>query len=252
MRIESAALSDCGKIRDSNEDSFIADSENAVFIVADGMGGHAAGETAGRMAALTAAEILLNPNPRLCPEEQLLEAVKQANARVYETQYSNPACRGMGSTLTALIFRGGNYHLAHVGDSRAYMLRDGKLEQLSRDHSHVWQLYKSGEITKEEISRHPRKNLITRCIGMSPEIEADFARGPALENDIYLLCSDGLTDILTDGDIQRILTDSGRRPEKACELLVYAANAGGGPDNITAVVVSLLPVQVISGQKNPP
>lgn len=239
MRIEGAAVSDRGKVRNTNEDSFIADSETAIFLVADGMGGHAAGEIAGRMAARTTAETLSRHGTHLEPKERLLAAVKQANTCVYEAQKLEPAYRGMGSTLTALTFSGGLYYLAHVGDSRAYLLRGGMIRQLSRDHSNVWLLYESGEITKEEIAGHPYKNLISRCIGAGPEVEADFACGAALLDDVYLLCSDGLTDILADGVIRQILTESGRYPKKACERLVNAANAGGGPDNITAVVVSL-------------
>ena len=145
----------------------------------------------------------------------------------------------MGSTLTVLVFRENQYYVAQVGDSRAYLLRDGILNQLTQDHSLVWPLYKSAIITKDDISRHPQKNLITRSIGTQPQVEADLQNAEALEGDLYLLCSDGLTDVLSDQEILRLLAGENRTPQELSELLVNAANAGGGPDNITAVVVGL-------------
>jgi serine/threonine protein phosphatase PrpC len=126
-----------------------------------------------------------------------------------------------------------------VGDSRAYLLRDKNLNQLTQDHSLVWPLYKSGIISKEDISRHPQKNLITRSIGTQPQVEADLQKSEALEGDVYLLCSDGLTDVLSDQEILSLLTGENRNLQELSEMLVNAANSGGGPDNITTVVVRL-------------
>ena len=126
-----------------------------------------------------------------------------------------------------------------MGDSRAYLLRDKNLNQLTQDHSLVWPLYKSGIISKEDISRHPQKNLITRSIGTQPQVEADLQKGEALKGDVYLLCSDGLTDVLSDQEILRLLTGENKNPQELSEMLVNAANSGGGPDNITTVVVRL-------------
>jgi protein phosphatase len=174
-------------------------------------------------------------------EDLLGHAVQEANTTVYEEQKIRPACRGMGSTLTTLAFSNDRYYVAQVGDSRAYLLRNNSLAQLTQDHSVVWALYTSGAISKEDISRYPQKNLITRSIGTQPNVEADILTGPTLEGDLFLLCSDGLTDVLSDGNLLQMLLDSIDDPQQICNNLVEAANAGGGPDNITVVVVYLAP-----------
>jgi PPM family protein phosphatase len=239
LRIEYGVRSDPGKVRASNEDSYIANDKSAIFLVADGMGGHAAGEIASKIAALAVEDVVCAKTIESNMEDLLRLAVQKANASVYETQKLKPECRGMGSTLTVLTFLNNHYFVAQVGDSRAYLYRNSTLSQLTRDHSLVWPLYESGLLTKDDISRHPQKNLITRSIGTQPQVEADLQKGAALEGDIFLLCSDGLTDVLSDQDIQQVLSYNDRHPQALSELLVNAANAGGGPDNITAVVVSL-------------
>ena len=239
MSIEYGCMSDSGRVRPANEDSSIADGVNRFFLVADGMGGHAAGEIASRIAASTAAEIVAGGNEQADAKDLLRCAVQQANDRVYQSQTENPEHRGLGSTLTALLFRKGRYIIAHVGDSRAYVFRDGTLRQLTRDHSLVWPLYECGALAKDDIPRHPQKNIVTRAVGTQPEVDVDIESGDAFRDDIYLLCSDGLTDILSDSQIAGILADNGGRPQKASDMLVEAANAGGGPDNITVVVVRL-------------
>ena len=240
MRIVCGVKSDPGKIRTSNEDSFIANPKSAIFLVADGMGGHAAGEIASQIAAATMEEVLSGSGSEFTEEQLLQFAVQKANTSVYETQRVRPECRGMGSTLTVLLFRDTQYYIAQVGDSRAYLLRDKNLCQLTQDHSLVWPLYKNGIISKEDISRHPQKNLITRSIGTQPQVEADLQKSQAQEGDVYL-CSDGLTDVLSDQEILRLLTGENRNPQELSEMLVNAANSGGGPDNITTVVVRLAP-----------
>ncbi|MBN1567707.1 MAG: Stp1/IreP family PP2C-type Ser/Thr phosphatase [Acidobacteria bacterium] len=228
-------------MRSSNEDSFIANPRNAVFLVADGMGGHAAGEIASQIAASTVEEVFSNNTSSLGMEELLRLAVDKANIKVYETQKLKPECRGMGSTLTILTFLDNHYYVAQVGDSRAYLYRNKALNQLTRDHSLVWPLFEGGILTKDDISRHPQKNLITRSIGTQPQVEADLQKGPALEGDIFLLCSDGLTDVLSDRDIYHVLSNTGKSPQELSEMFVKAANSGGGPDNVTTVVVYLAP-----------
>jgi len=207
------------------------------------MGGHAAGEIASRITAEKVEEILSQGGPERNTEELLQLAVQAANASVHETQKLQAECRGMGSTLTVLTFsgEGDRYYVAQVGDSRAYLLRGGILTQLTQDHSLVWPLYTSGIISKDDISRNPRKNLITRSIGTQPSVDADLHAGEALEGDLFLLCSDGLTDVLSDEDISRVLSNGRRNPGHMAQLLVAAANEGGGPDNITAVVIYLAP-----------
>ncbi len=241
MRIKYSARSDQGKVRSSNEDSCVANIESEIFLVADGMGGHAAGEIASQIAASTVEEVVSSRGAESNMEDILRLAVQKANTRVYEMQKINPEYRGMGSTLTALTFMDNRYYIAHVGDSRAYLFRGKALSQLTRDHSLVWPLFESGILTKDNISRHPQKNLITRSIGTHPEVEADLQNGTALEDDIFLLCSDGLTDVLSDRDILHVLTGTDNNPRELSELLVNAANSGGGPDNVTVVVVCLAP-----------
>ena len=241
MQIEYSARSDQGKIRTSNEDSYIADGESGVFLVADGMGGHAAGEIASQITASAVKEAMDGRKPEADLEEVLQLAVQSANNQVYETQKQKPECRGMGSTLTVLTFLNDRYYLAQVGDSRAYLFRNNALSQLTRDHSVVWSLFESGILSKDDLCRHPQKNLITRSIGTHAEVEIDMFDGDTAEGDIYLLCSDGLTDVLSDPDILAIIKSSNGNPEEITEKLISGANLGGGPDNVTAVVVCLTP-----------
>lgn len=241
MRIEYGALSDKGKIRSSNEDTCVANIQSMFFLVADGMGGHAAGEIASHIAASTIEEILTGPDRDSDPDELLKLAVSRANSRVYETQMLKPECRGMGSTLTLLTFSDNRFHIAQVGDSRAYLLRNDVLNQLTRDHSVVWPLYENGVLSKDDISKHPQKNLITRSIGTYPEVEPELRNEAACEGDIFLLCSDGLTDVLTDQEITDILSRRDKSPQELADLFIETANAGGGPDNITVVIVRVTP-----------
>jgi PPM family protein phosphatase len=241
LRIEYGIRSDQGRVRASNEDACVASICSRVFLVADGMGGHAAGEIASQIAASTVEEMIAGSTSEPDMESLLQQSARAANTRVYETQKLRPDYRGMGSTLTVLVIRDDHFYVAQVGDSRAYLLRDGVLDQITRDHSLVWPLYESGVISKDDISRHPQKNLITRSIGTHAEVEADLHNGAALAGDVFLLCSDGLTDVLSEQEIQQILSLRGRNPQDLCDALVQAANVGGGPDNVTTVVVRLLP-----------
>ncbi len=242
MHIHYGTVSDQGKVRSSNEDSYAANLKNRIFLVADGMGGHAAGEIASQIAAATFEEVAaVRLNSGLPSEEILLSAAQEANSRIYQAQRMKAELAGMGSTLTALSLREGKFFIAHVGDSRAYLLRDGILRQMTRDHSLVWQLYESGVLRKDELSSHPQKNLITRSIGPHPQVEIDLEEGEAQEGDIYLLCSDGLTDMVSDDNICRILSSPDRTPKQLGEALVEAANTRGGADNITVVVVRIDP-----------
>lgn len=227
-------------MRESNEDAFVVDGPNRLFLVADGMGGHAAGEVASRIASSVVHDVIGAAGAAGDAGETLGSAVRQANTRVYETQREHAEYRGMGTTLTALFFDGPRYHVAQVGDSRAYLLRGDRLEQLTRDHSLVWPLYENGILSKDEIVRHPQKHLVTRSIGTHPEVEVDLCSDRCREGDLYLLCSDGLTDVLGDGEIERILSRPAASPEDSCRQLVRSANEAGGPDNITAVVVRIL------------
>jgi serine/threonine protein phosphatase PrpC len=250
LHIEYGTCSDRGKVRSSNEDSYAANAQDKLFLVADGMGGHAAGEIASRIAAETVNEwVKARRSEGLAPAQILQEALREANARVYEAQHNNPAYGGMGSTLTALWFHDRRYHIAHVGDSRAYLLRNATLDQLTRDHSLVWHLYEIGKLKKANLSTHPQKSLITRSIGTHAEVEIDMEQGDIHYGDVFLLCSDGLTDALSDDDIGRILSDCRRSPSELGDALVNAANAAGGPDNITVIVIRVNQDAAENGEK---
>ncbi len=242
MHIEYGSRSDQGTVRTSNEDSYAASAKNRLFLVADGMGGHAAGEVASQIAASTVEEVVaMQSGSDWVPENVLRRAAEEANSRIYEAARLKREFAGMGSTLTALSFRDNHYYVAHVGDSRAYLMRSSMLEQLTRDHSLVWHLLESGVLRKDELSSHPQKNLITRSIGPHPHVDIDIERGEALEGDVFLLCSDGLTDVVSDEDIRSILSDSSKSPQDMGDALVNTANSNGGPDNITVVIVRLAP-----------
>jgi len=240
-------------VRTSNEDSFVANPDAGLFLVADGMGGHAAGEIASQLAASTIEGMLVREaSPDANVPEILRLAAEEANQRVFEAQRQDRALSGMGSTLTVLFFRGEKYYIAHVGDSRAYRLRNGSLDQLTRDHSLVWHLYENGVLRKSDLSTHPQKNLITRSVGSHPQVEIDLEQGEACEGDIFLLCSDGLTDGVTDDGIRGILNARLSQPQQMADLLVDAANLAGGPDNITVVVVRIAANNTTAGAEGKP
>ncbi len=242
LRFVHAAVTDSGRVRTSNEDACKANPDLGLFLVADGMGGHAAGEVASEMAAETVEERLARAaGPESGVQEVLRAAFTEANLKVHQAQFANAELQGMGCTMTALWFRHNRYHIAHVGDSRAYCYRDGELTQLTRDHSLVWDLLEKGILRKEDLSSHPRKNLITRSIGPNAGVEADLEQGEARAGDVFLLCSDGLTDVVPDSSIGVILGDPELIIERAGERLISAANEAGGPDNVTVVLVKLLP-----------
>lgn len=240
LRFEYGAKSDQGIVRNSNEDIYVAMDLQGTFLVADGMGGHAAGEIASSMAAETVESFLEEEDRNSKTEVLLQNAVQQANTRVYQAQMQKKEFRGMGSTLTVLALTENRFHVAHVGDSRAYLYRNGELRQLTQDHSVVWPLYENGILSKKDIAKHPQKNLITRSIGTYPQVEVDLQGDSASAGDIFLLCSDGLTDVVTDEDIGQNLSQNEARPQDMADSLVDAAKRAGGPDNITVIVVRIL------------
>lgn len=240
MRIQYGSQTSQGRVRTTNEDSFVANAETGLFLVADGMGGHAAGEIASQLAASTVDGWLTAHTAESGePAEKLRLAALEANARVFEAQRENRTLAGMGSTLTAFLFSDDKYCVAHVGDSRAYRLRNGVLEQLTRDHSLVWHLYENGVLQKSDLPRHPQKNLITRSIGSHEQVDIDIEGGEGRAGDVYLLCSDGLTDGVSEESIRETLAAQRKTPQQIADQLVDAANQAGGPDNITVVVIRL-------------
>ena len=231
--VEQVGRSDVGRQRSANEDSlFIAP---PFFAVADGMGGAKAGE----VASATAIEVFEGEQDSgEGAEAQLARIVREANRRSHHLAVSDEAYRGMGTTLTAAKITGDEVSLAHVGDSRAYLLRDGELEQLTRDHSLVAELERSGQITPEAAEHHPQRSSITRALGPEPDVEVDTYTITGRDADLFMICSDGLTSMISDAEVASILR-SAEGLANAAEALVRAANQSGGRDNITVVMFSL-------------
>lgn len=239
MNISVGAKTDVGLVRDHNEDSFCVNTKNRIFVAADGMGGHAAGEVASNQLKDYIEEFLVKDQGQENIAECLQQAVQKANRRIYDMGLSDPSKRGMGTTATILVLVDDEYFIAQVGDSRAYLYRKGELTQITRDHSKVFQLYEQGIIEKDDIEKHPFSNIITRSIGNHFTVEADIYRGQVLAGDRFLLCSDGLTGELRDAEIAVLLE---RHPiaQECCEQLVRKAIACGGKDNVTCLIVNLV------------
>jgi protein phosphatase len=237
VRIGRAAwLTDTGRRRMRNEDAYVF--EPPLFAIADGMGGARAGEVAAGIAAAA-----LRDGRRDVSDEASLEAViDEANRRVWERSVADPSTAGMGTTVTVALVDAADGHIVfgHVGDSRAYRLRGDELEQITTDHSLVAELVESGVLTPEEAERHPQRSAITRAVGTERAIEVDVFTVPAELGDLVLLCSDGLTDMLSEEEIASVLLQTDRDPPTAAKELVAAANAKGGEDNITVVLFELV------------
>jgi protein phosphatase len=236
MRIGRAAgVTDTGRRRLRNEDAFIC--EPPLFAVADGMGGARAGEVAARLAAAALEEA----GTQTRGEQGVTAMIVEANRRIWERALADPATAGMGTTVTAALVDtdSGTVTIGHVGDSRAYLLRDGALEQLTTDHSLVAELVSSGVLTPEEAERHPQRSAITRALGTEPTVEVEVLTIVGQPGDLFLLCSDGLPTMLSDGKVAATLEAAEQDPATAGEALVVAANAQGGEDNITVVLFEL-------------
>jgi protein phosphatase len=230
----SAGKTDAGRVRRRNEDAFVRDPP--LFVVADGMGGAQAGEVASRLAAAAFREF--HDADGLAPEERLAAIVQEANRRIYERARTDSEVSGMGTTVTAALVGDDHVAIGHVGDSRAYRLRDGRLEQLTEDHSLVADLMRSGRLTPEEADAHPQRSVITRALGTDPEVDVDTSAVEAQPGDLFLLCSDGLTTMVSDEEILRLVAEAPTLDEAAARL-VMAANSGGGEDNVTVVLFAL-------------
>ena len=223
---------DIGRLRRQNEDAAWFDESRAVFAVADGMGGHLAGEVASRM-AIEAVQRMAQDNA--CPGiAALREAVASAHETILAHAQDHIECAGMGTTLSVL-WLGVNYaYIAHVGDSRIYRLREGSLTQITQDHSLVEELVRAGLITREQARTHPRRNIITRALGTHGENEPDLLVTDVRDGDLFLLCTDGLTGMVTDGDIERVLRENDM--ETAADRLLALALDAGGRDNVTLIL----------------
>jgi protein phosphatase len=230
--VELAAITHTGQVRRSNEDSHLV--EPPLFVLADGMGGARAGEVASRLCI----EAFRSMGSEGEPEERLRRAIAAANNRIFEQAQSDPAVAGMGTTATAALVRDGSVSFGHVGDSRAYLYRDGGLQQISDDHSLVGELVRRGALSADEAEAHPQRSVITRAVGTEPDVEVDTWTIEGREGDVFLICSDGLSDMVGDDGLARILGERASLADTAREL-VRAANAAGGQDNTTALLFRL-------------
>ena len=241
MRLgESAGKTDPGRVRRRNEDAFVVDPP--LFAVADGMGGAQAGEVASRLAAAAFREY--READGLAPEERVQAIIKEANRRIYDRARTDSEVSGMGTTVTAALLSDGDVVIGHVGDSRAYRIRDGSLEQLTDDHSLVADLMRSGRLTPEEAEGHPQRSVITRALGTDPDVDVDTLVIEAAAGDLFLLCSDGLSTMVSEEDVLRTVERASTLDEAARDL-VRAANTGGGEDNVTVVLFRLEPDEAV-------
>ena len=245
-----AARSDVGKSRAANEDYFAIRSELGLFLVADGMGGHGNGEVASQLAARSVCETIsalrretwLRTSGTEKPAGVLRDAFEKANHAVFRAVDGNAELSGMGATMVALLLVGQSAIVAHAGDSRAYRVRAGELSQLTEDHTWVGQQVTAGELSADEARQHPFRNVVTRALGGEANLLVDVGAHDVRDGDIFLLCSDGLTGVVSDERIVEIVDGTGGLDGR-CAALIDAANEGGGPDNITAVLVSCSEVE---------
>ena len=252
MRITSCGMTDVGVKRTNNEDNYLINDELNLFVVCDGMGGHAGGEFASAIAVNTVEEVLTTIEIRPDTEgfapsdetnqvelvrEKLRYAIRLAGKRIHERAQADAEYQGMGTTCLALIVDGGNAFMAHVGDSRGYLIRDGKIEQLTEDHSLVNERVRAGLITEEEAKTHKLKNIITRSLGFMEDVEIDLSVRAARRGDFFVLCSDGLSNFIETDEIGESVLELG--PQESARRMIETACERGGDDNITVVVVRI-------------
>jgi protein phosphatase len=242
MKITAFGLTDVGRRRESNEDDFLLEPGRGVYAVADGMGGHAAGEIASHLAIETLQEVLTrksNASERMSVDDAavwLRDAVVEANRRICDSIRLHEERRGMGTTVVALVHSGQDAVVGHVGDSRLYLLRGKELTRMTSDHSWVNEQVKLGLMNDDTAQRHPMRNIVTRALGSRPDVLVDLTSLQVEPGDVFLLCSDGLNTMLSDDQIHATLFGKREDPEAACRALVEEANRHGGEDNVTVVV----------------
>jgi protein phosphatase len=235
VRLISYSLSDVGKKRDHNEDSFLVNDALSLYAVADGMGGHQAGERASKMALEGLVGLIEKGEERADALAALREAAQSSGAKIFAAAQADETLHGMGTTLTSLWFQRGRAYLAHVGDSRAYLYRDGRVQQLSDDHSWVSEQVRAGMMTEEEAKESKFRHIITRSVGFEKEVQVDSAAIPVQAGDCFVICSDGLSNYVEHEELARIL--QARFYREVPRLLVDLANDRGGDDNVTVVVI---------------
>ena len=249
MHFTCAARTDVGIVRSGNEDNYLMLADRGVFIVADGMGGHAAGEVASEMAVRIIARELGSLRGLTDDEaaDRLDTAIRAANEAIYARTVAEQDKRGMGTTVTVLVLLPNRYLIGQVGDGRAYLLREGRIDQLTKDHSYVQEQVDAGLLTPEQARVHPYSNVITRCVGAGSDVAPDIYFGNLQTGDLLLLASDGLTGMLEDEQLQRILEGDGG-PQRWVDRMISEANRRGGLDNITAIVIRIESAESPSGE----
>jgi PPM family protein phosphatase len=228
-----AAVTDPGRTRRHNEDAYVI--EPPLFAIADGMGGAQAGEVASRLATAALKEAGANGGG----EQRIADLIQEANRRVFDRSSNDPNTSGMGTTITVALVEDDRVAFGHVGDSRAYLIRDAHMEQLTEDHSLVNELMKTGRLSREEAETHPQRSVITRALGTDPDVDVDTFSVRAENGDLFLLCSDGLTDMVSEESILDVVERNRDDIDGALRALVKAANRGGGQDNITVVAFEI-------------
>jgi serine/threonine protein phosphatase PrpC len=247
MPLVVAGKSDLGCLRENNEDSFGYDAQSGIFVVCDGMGGQACGEVASKLAVDTVLQYVrshsANRDLSRSPQSVLLDAIGEANATIREAAAEDGEKGGMGTTIVAALVQSPAVGIAHVGDSRIYLFRDGRLQQLTQDHSLVMEQVRRGIMTLEQAQTSTLQNIILRALGSEAEVEIDTADLKAATGDVLLLCSDGLTRMINDNEILKTLSSLGPRftLQNACDQLIEQARDAGGEDNITCLLVQFAP-----------
>ncbi|KAB2954469.1 Stp1/IreP family PP2C-type Ser/Thr phosphatase [Heliorestis acidaminivorans] len=241
--VQSIARTDIGKVRKTNEDSFLTDSNDRIFIVADGMGGHEAGEVASALAVKAIAEYFEKQDEASRGIKALEKACREANSRIYLEAQNNSKWAGMGTTVTALLITDSTLWITHVGDSRAYKYSGGRLYKLTEDHSLVEEMLKDGRISPEEAQAHPQRNIITRALGTKEEIDIDLVEEQWAVEDLMILCTDGLTNLVSEQEIEKILQSLPPYPyqqnllEKIADRMMELVLERGGHDNVTFLIL---------------
>ena len=249
--IEMTKATHTGMVRSHNEDSIATDPDIGLAVLADGMGGYNAGEVASGIATALISTETRGALVRSAPHETdkssgalvavrlLRDIIAKANTSIYQSANSQPQYAGMGTTLVVTLLCDNQMTVAHIGDSRCYRFRNGKLEQITRDHSLLQEQIDSGMLTKEAARRSQNKNLVTRALGIEAEVEPEIKTFPVSEGDVYVLCSDGLNDMVEDSDIELTLEALGANPQLAADQLVQMANDNGGRDNVSVVIIKV-------------
>lgn len=251
MEISVFGMTDVGSRREKNEDAYLINTEHNLYIVADGMGGHLGGEIASRLAVSTIEEVIkgvlhdpemtLQADLEIRPGDYrgyLQYAIGVASSRIFYRASNDPSLHGMGTTVVAMMFNGGKAYIGHVGDSRCYVVRGGRIRQLTQDHSLVGEQLRAGVISASDVKNHKLKNIITRSVGFQEDVDVDIIVRPIKKGDKFVICSDGLTNMVTTDALLEVVGE--KCPREACMELIERANLNGGDDNITVIITEVV------------